>query len=37
MFGTELDAGVGLGSHVTGSIMIGTTTLLEVLQSSLGK
>lgn len=33
MFGTELDADVGLGSHVMGSIMIGTTNLLEVHSS----
>lgn len=29
MFGTELDADVGLGRHVMRSIMIGTTNLLE--------
>jgi hypothetical protein len=29
MFGTELDADVGLGTHVMRSIMIGTTNLLE--------
>jgi hypothetical protein len=30
MFGTELDADVGLGTHVMRSIMIGTTNLLDI-------